>query len=307
MNRFHTSRALEVLIDFILWQNGRKRFHKTGARRFWKRFSVLLNFYVPPRLKIPAMSPWSTIDFILLMKMKYELISYFQPARMRIIMIQISYLLGMEVLWNDFVLLCEQSANSFHINQLMKYELLSYFFDTYTVAEGWNKYIILIAQTEVLVHFITQQLKQDVLFHTSCAVEVPIHFILQQLKKDEMISYLLHNGSTIWFHTSAVEEGWTISIHLAQWKYQFISYLNSLRRMKWFHTYSCAIEVPTHFIPQQLKKDEMISYILRSWKRMKWFHTSGVLDVPIHFIPQHLKKGLNDLILVQIHFKLHLH
>ena len=91
--------ASKVLIVFILLQNGRNRFHKTGARRFSKRFSVLLNFLVPPRLKIPAMSPWSTnwfhtsneyevwIDFILLreqsMKCAREVLILFKPQPVR--------------------------------------------------------------------------------------------------------------------------------------------------------------------------------------------------------------------------------
>ena len=80
MNCFHTSCVPEVLIDFILLQNGRKRFHKTGARRFWKRFSVLLNFQVPPRLKIPAMSTWSTNRFHT--SKEYEVwIDFILPAR----------------------------------------------------------------------------------------------------------------------------------------------------------------------------------------------------------------------------------
>ena len=92
-NRFHTSkenevwidfilpaRKDEVLIGFILLQNGRNRFHKTGARRFSKRFSVLLNFHVPPRLKIPVMSTWSTNRFHT--SKEYEVwIDFILPAR----------------------------------------------------------------------------------------------------------------------------------------------------------------------------------------------------------------------------------
>ncbi len=138
MNRFHTSRALEVLIDFILLQNGRKRFHKTGARRFWKRFSVLLNFHVPPRLKIPTMSPWSTNWF---------------------------HTFIVDEVWNEFVQVWDHLIlfSSVEVwNELVhrvrqKYEIISSFFNCVicmksfhpsSTVEVWNELVLLLRKNK---------------------------------------------------------------------------------------------------------------------------------------------------------------